>query len=83
MAEIPKLLDEHFEEEDHCELADKTWDQIELLLDELVQATACSNESVRYLLGAIAKGWPDPADRIAFEVSSARAWKQITEQEGG
>ncbi len=67
MAEIPKLLDEYFEDPDQLELADKTWDQIDRLLDALVQTTACTNEAIRYLLGAIAKGWPDPADRFAFE----------------
>lgn len=77
MAEFIKGLPDYFEDEDHCELADKAWDQIEFLLDELVQATACSNESVRYLLGAIAKHWRDPADQLAFEVRRT----QIKEQD--
>ena len=67
MAEFTKGLPDYFEDEAHCELADKAWDQIELLLDALVQNTACTNEAIRYLLGAISKGWPDPADRFAFE----------------
>lgn len=67
MPEIQKGLPDYFEDPDQCELADQAWDQIDRLLDALVQNTACTNEAIRYLLGAISKGWPDPADRIAFE----------------
>ena len=77
MVEIPKLLDEYFEDPNQLELADKTWDQIDHLLDALVQNTACTNEAIRYLLGAIAKGWPEPADRFAFET------RRLKEQQGG
>ena len=76
MVEIPKLLDEYFEDPNQLELADKTWDQIDHLLDALVQSTACTNEAIRYLLGAIAKGWPDPHDRLAFEAARRLKEKQ-------
>ena len=76
MAEFIKGLPDYFEDEGHCELADRTWDQIEHLLDALVQSTACTNEAIRYLLGAIAKGWPDPHDRLAFEAARRLKEKQ-------
>jgi hypothetical protein len=77
MVDFTKGLPDYFEDEDHCELADKTWDQIDHLLDALVQNTACTNEAIRYLLGAVAKGWPDPADRFAFEA------RRLKKQQGG
>ena len=69
MAETKELLDDHFLDPDQLELADRTWDQIDQLLDGLVQTTACSNEAVRYLLGAIAVTWRDPHDQLAFEIN--------------
>ncbi len=76
MVEISKELPDYFETPDQCELADKAWDQIDHLLDALVQSTACTNEAIRYLLGAIAKGWPDPHDRLAFEAARRLQEKQ-------
>ena len=59
-----KPLDEHWPDPDQLELADRAWDQIDLLLDTLEQTTACSNEAIRDLLGAITSSWPDPHEEL-------------------
>ena len=69
MSDTRKPLDEHWTDPDQLELADQAWDQIDQLLDALVQKTACTNEAIRDLLGAIAcSSWPDPHERLAMEV---------------
>ena len=67
MSDTRKPLDEHWIDPDQLELADQAWDQIDHLLDALVQKTACSNEAIRDLLGAIACSWPDPHEQLALE----------------
>ena len=74
-----KPLDEHWPDPARLELADKTWDQIDQLLDALVQATACSNEAIRDLLGAIAGGWPDPHEQLARDARIKRHLQQETQ----
>lgn len=76
MADTREPLDEHWPDGAMLELADKTWDQIDHLLDTLVQATACSNGAIRDLLGAIASGWPDPHEELAMDARIRRHFQQ-------
>ena len=47
----------------NCEqlkLVNQACDQIEEILDELVQTTACSNHAIRDLLSRMSEDWSDP-----------------------
>ena len=44
--------------------------------ETLVLATACSNEAIRDLLGAIASSWPDPHEQLARDARIQRHLQQ-------
>ena len=66
MADTKKPLDEHWTDPAQLELADQAWDSIDTILHALAQGTACSNQAIRDLLGAITSSWPDPHEELAL-----------------
>ena len=72
MADTSKPLDEHWPDPAQLELADKAWDSIDTILDDLVQGTACSNAAIRDLLRAITSSWPDPHEQLAMDLRVRR-----------
>ena len=79
MADTRKPLDEHWTDPAQLELADQAWDSIDTILHALAQGTACSNQAIRDLLGAITSSWPDPHEELTRD---ARIQRHL-QQEGG
>ena len=59
MDETTLAMEEHWPVEEQLKRVNQACDQIEQILDDLVQDTACSNHAIRDLLSTLSEDWSD------------------------
>ena len=59
-------MEEHWPVEEQLKLVNQACDQIEEILDDLVQTTACSNHAIRDLLSTLSEHWSDSEQTMAW-----------------
>ncbi len=59
MDETTLAIEEHWPVEEQLKRVNQAFDQIEQILDDLVQDTACSNHAIRDLLSTLSEDWSD------------------------
>ncbi|WP_114994578.1 hypothetical protein [Synechococcus sp. UW179A] len=66
MEDTTLAMEEHWPVEEQLKLVNQACDQIEQILDDLVQNTACSNHAIRDLLNTLSEQWSDSEQTMAW-----------------
>ena len=66
MDETTLAMEEHWPVEEELKLVNQACDQIEQILDDLVQHTACSNHAIRDLLSTLSEHWSDSEQAMVW-----------------
>ena len=69
---VTKPMDEHWPDPADLKLADKAWDQIEQVLEQLVEDTHCPNEAITDLLAHIGQMFPDAIEELQHRINRKR-----------
>ena len=69
MDETTLAMEEHCPVEEQLKRVNQACDQIEQILDDLVQDTACSNHAIRDLLSTLSNNWSDGEQEMTWETA--------------